>query len=142
MAKKITAVVNLQIPAGKAEPKPPVGPALGQHGVNIMQFCTDFNAKTKSMEGMTLPVVITIYSDKTFSYVTKTPLTSELIKKALNIEKGASSAKREVIAKLSMQKIREIAEIKMKDMWTTDVNAAIKTVIGTAKSMGIEVQEN
>lgn len=142
MAKKIIAVVNLQIPAGKAEAKPPVGPALGQHGVNIMQFCTDFNAKTKSMEGMTLPVVITIYSDKTFSYVTKTPLTSELIKKALNIEKGASLPKREVIAKLSMQKIREIAEIKMKDMWTTDVNAAIKTVIGTAKSMGIEVQEN
>ena len=139
MAKKEIAKIKLQIPAGSANPSPPVGPALGQHGVNIMEFCKAFNAKTQDQKGTIIPVVITVYQDRSFTFITKTPPTSVLLKKAAKIDKGSGLTKREVVGKVTMEQVKEIAKIKMPDLNTTDIEAAIKTVIGTAKSMGIEV---
>lgn len=139
MAKKVIAVVKLQIPAGQATPAPPVGPALGQHGVNIMAFCKEYNAKTAHMKGDIVPVEITIYQDRSFSFVLKTPPASILLKKAAGIEKGSSEPNRKKVGKVTRQQIREIAEIKMKDLNTTDIEAAMKMIEGTARSMGIEV---
>ncbi len=139
MAKKEIAKIKLQIPAGAANPSPPVGPALGQHGVNIMEFCKAFNAKTQDQKGMIIPVVITVYQDRSFTFITKTPPTSVLLKKAAKIDKGSGEPKKNIVGKVTMQQVEEIAKIKMPDLNCTDLEAAIKTVIGTAKSMGIEV---
>ena len=138
MAKKVKAVVKLQLPAGKATPAPPVGPALGQHGVNIMAFCKEYNDRTASQEGTIIPVELTIYDDRSFSFILKTPPTAELLLKALGIEQGSSSPRRQKIGKISQEKIREIAQIKMKDLNTSDLEKAIGIVEGTARSMGIE----
>ncbi len=139
MAKKEIAKIKLQIPAGAANPSPPVGPALGQHGVNIMEFCKAFNAKTQDQKGMIIPVVITVYQDRSFTFITKTPPTSVLLKKAAKIDKGSGEPKKNIVGKVTMKDVEEIAKIKMPDLNCTDLEAAIKTVIGTAKSMGIEV---
>ncbi|PIE55649.1 MAG: 50S ribosomal protein L11 [Desulfobulbus propionicus] len=141
MAKKISAYIKLQIPAGKANPSPPVGPALGQHGVNIMDFCKAFNAKTQSMGDTIVPVVITVYSDRSFSYITKTPPASVLLLKAAGIASGSSNPKRERVAELGREKIREIAEIKMPDLNAYDIEQAMRIVEGTARSCGITVKE-
>lgn len=141
MAKKAMAYIKLQIPAGKANPSPPVGPALGQHGVNIMEFCKAFNAKTQSMGDTIVPVVITVYQDRSFSYITKTPPASVLLMKAANITKGSSNPKSERVAEISKDKIREIAEIKMPDLNAYDIEAAMRIVEGTARSAGITVVE-
>ena len=133
------AYIKLQIPAGKANPSPPVGPALGQHGVNIMEFCKAFNAKTQSMGDTIVPVVITVYQDRSFSYITKTPPASVLLLKAANIGKGSSNPKRERVAELSRDKVREIAEIKMPDLNAYDIEAAMRIVEGTARSAGITI---
>jgi large subunit ribosomal protein L11 len=142
LAKKIQAIIKLQIPAGKANPAPPVGSALGQHGVNIMAFCKEYNERTSSMAGSIIPAEITIYEDRSFTFVTKMPPAAALIKKALNIEKGAPDAGREVIAKLTRKQIREIAEVKKKDLNATSIEGAEKIIAGTARSMGIEVESN
>ncbi len=139
MAKKEMAYIKLQIPAGKATPSPPVGPALGQHGVNIMEFCKAFNAKTQSMGDAIVPVVITVYQDRSFSYITKTPPASVLLLKAANVQKGSSNPKAERVAEIKRDKIREIAEIKMPDLNAYDIEAAMKIVEGTARSAGITV---
>lgn len=139
MAKKAMAYIKLQIPAGKANPSPPVGPALGQHGVNIMEFCKAFNAKTQSMGDTIVPVVITVYQDRSFSYITKTPPASVLLLKAANVTKGSSNPKSERVAEIGMDKIREIAEIKMPDLNAYDLEAACRIVEGTARSAGITV---
>lgn len=139
MAKKATAFIKLQIPAGKANPSPPVGPALGQHGVNIMEFCKAFNAKTSSMGDTIVPVVITVYQDRSFSYITKTPPASVLLLKAANLSKGSSNPKSERVAEISRDKIREIAEIKMPDLNAYDIESAMRIVEGTARSAGITV---
>jgi len=139
MAKKAMAYIKLQIPAGKANPSPPVGPALGQHGVNIMEFCKAFNAKTQSMGDTIVPVVITVYQDRSFSYITKTPPASVLLLKAANISKGSSNPKSERVAEIGRDKIREIAEIKMPDLNAYDIEAAMRIVEGTARSVGITV---
>jgi len=139
MAKKITAYIKLQIPAGKANPSPPVGPALGQHGVNIMEFCKAFNAKTQSMGDTIVPVVITVYQDRSFSYITKTPPASVLLLKAAGLAKGSSNPKADRVAEIKRDKIREIAEIKMPDLNAYDVESAMKIVEGTARSAGITV---
>ena len=139
MAKKITSYIKLQIPAGKANPSPPVGPALGQHGVNIMEFCKAFNAKTQGDGDMLTPVVITVYADRSFSFITKTPPASTLIFKSLKLKKGSSNPKRERVAKITQAKIKEIAEIKMPDLNAYDIEAAMKIVAGTAKSCGITI---
>lgn len=139
MAKKIRAVIKLQIDAGKANPAPPVGPALGQHGVNIMAFCKDYNERTASQAGTIVPVEITVFEDRSFTYVLKTPPVSDLLKKALGVEKGSPSQKREKVGQLPPSKIREIAETKMRDLNATDVEAAMRMVEGTARSMGIEI---
>ena len=136
--KPVKAVVKLQIPAGAATPAPPVGPALGQHGVNIMDFCKSFNAETKGKEGI-IPVILTVYEDRTFSFVTKTPPTSELIKKAANIVKGSTAPKREKVGRIKRQQLEEIAKIKMPDLNTKDIKKAVKIVEAVAKSMGVEV---
>ena len=141
MAKKIQSYIKLQIPAGKANPSPPVGPALGQHGVNIMDFCKAFNAKTQSAGDTIIPVVITVYTDRSFSFITKTPPASVLLLKAAGIDKGSSNPKRERVADLSMDKIREIAEIKMVDLNAYDIDHAMRIVEGTARSCGITVVE-
>ena len=141
MAKKVMAYIKLQIPAGKANPSPPVGPALGQHGVNIMEFCKAFNAKTQSMGDTIIPVVITVYQDRSFSYITKTPPASVLLLKAANIEKGSGNPKTERVAELSRDKVREIAEIKMPDLNAYDIESAMKIVEGTARSAGITIVE-
>lgn len=140
MAKKVKAIVKLQIPAGKANPAPPVGPALGQHGVNIMAFCKDYNAKTQSMEGSIVPVVITVYDDRSFTFVTKTPPAADLIKKALKLEKGSGLPGTQKVGKLSRDKVREIAQLKMKDLNAISIEGAIKIIEGTARSMGAEVE--
>ena len=140
MAKKIRAVITLQIDAGKANPAPPVGPALGQHGINIMAFCKDYNEKTASQAGTIVPVEITVFEDRSFTFVLKTPPASDLLKKALGIEKGSPAQKREKVGKLPRDKIREIAEIKMKDLNANDIESAMRMVEGTARSMGIEVE--
>ena len=140
MAKKVVAEVKLQIPAGQATPSPPVGPALGQHGVNIMDFCKAFNAKTKDQEGTIIPVVITIYSDRSFSFVTKAPPTSFLIKKAAKVEKGSSEPGRNIVGSITSKQLEEIARIKLSDLGIDDLEKAKKIVAGTAKSMGIEIR--
>lgn len=138
--KKITGYIKLQIPAGKANPSPPVGPALGQHGLNIMEFCKAFNAKTQSEGDMLIPAVITVYADRSFSFITKTPPASTLLFKALSLDKGSSNPKKERVATISMDKIREIAEVKMPDLNAYDVDSAMKIIMGTARSCGITVE--
>jgi large subunit ribosomal protein L11 len=140
MAKKITATVKLQIPAGNANPAPPVGPALGQQGVNIMEFCKQFNAKTQSQVGLIIPVIITVYADKSFTFITKTPPASVLLKKAAKIEKGSAEPNRVKVGKVTMSQVKEIAQLKMPDLNATTLEAAMKQVAGTARSMGIEVE--
>lgn len=139
MAKKISAFIKLQIPAGKANPSPPVGPALGQHGVNIMEFCKAFNAKTQELGDTIVPVVITVYADRSFSYITKTAPASVLLMKAVGLKKASSNPKADRVAEIGMDKVREIAEIKMPDLNAYDLDAASKIIAGTAKSMGITV---
>jgi large subunit ribosomal protein L11 len=140
MAKKVKAIVKLQIPAGQANPAPPVGPALGQHGLNIMGFCKEYNERTASQTGTIIPVEITVYEDRTYTFITKTPPTSDLLKKALSVDKASGRASHEAAGTLSRQKLREIAEIKMKDLNANSIAAAERTVAGTARSMGIEVE--
>lgn len=139
MAKKIRAVLTLQIEAGKANPAPPVGPALGQHGINIMGFCKEYNEKTSSQAGMIVPAEITVYEDRSFTFVLKTPPASDLLKKAAGLEKGSRAQKREKVGKVTRADVQRIAEMKMKDLNANDVEAAMKMVEGTARSMGIEV---
>ena len=139
MAKKIVALIKLQIPAGKANPSPPVGPALGQHGVNIMEFCKSFNARTAAQEGMIIPVVITVFADRSFTFITKTPPAAVLLLKAAGIEKGSKTPKREKCGKIARAKVEEIAKLKMPDLDVNDLEAAIKTIEGTARSMGLDV---
>jgi large subunit ribosomal protein L11 len=141
MAKKITGMVKLQLPAGKATPAPPVGPALGQHGVNIMQFCKEFNARTQDQVGLIIPAVISIYQDRSFSFILKTPPAAVLIKKAIGLESGSAEPNKKKIAKLSIKKVREIAELKMPDLNAGSVEAAMSMVKGTARSMGVVVEE-
>ena len=140
MAKKVKAVIKLQIPAGQANPAPPVGPALGQHGVNIMAFCKEYNQQTTAYAGSIIPAEITIYEDRSFTFVTKSPPAADLLRKALGVEKGASSAGHEKVGKLSRDKIREIAQIKAKDLNATTIETAMKIIEGTARSMGIEIE--
>jgi len=137
--KKVTGQVKLQCPGGEAKPGPPIGPVLGQHGVNIPMFIKDFNARTADMKGYVIPVVITVYSDKSFTYITKTPPTSILLLKAAGVEKGSKTPNREKVGKVSNRVVLEIATKKLPDLNTTDINAAVRTVLGTARSMGIEV---
>ncbi|HHY92589.1 MAG TPA: 50S ribosomal protein L11 [Firmicutes bacterium] len=139
MAKKIAAIVKLQMPAGKATPAPPVGPALGQHGVNIMAFVKEFNARTANQVGMIIPAEITIYEDRSFTFVCKTPPAAVLLKKAAGIETGSGEPNRKKVAKVSEAKVREIAELKMQDLNAASVEAAMRMIAGTARSMGIEV---
>jgi large subunit ribosomal protein L11 len=139
MAKKITGYIKLQIPAGKANPSPPVGPALGQHGVNIMEFCKAFNAKTQGDEGTITPVVITVYADRSFTFITKTPPASVLIKKTLGIESGSSVPNKDKVGKLTKDQVIEIAKKKMPDLNAGSLEAAVKTIEGTARSMGVEI---
>lgn len=140
MAKKVIGLVKLQIPAGKATPAPPVGTALGPHGVNIMQFTKEFNAKTADQAGMIIPVVLTVYQDRSFSFITKTPPAAILIKKAVGIELGSPEPNKKKIAKISQAKVREIAEIKMPDLNAASIETAISMISGTARSMGIEIE--
>lgn len=140
MAKKVIGLIKLQIEAGKANPAPPVGPALGQHGVNIMDFCKAFNAKTQKEAGMLIPVVITVYADRSFSFITKTPPASTLILKALKIPKGSQTPRREMIASITRGQLEEIAKLKMPDLNAANIDAAVETIAGTARSMGITVE--
>jgi len=140
MAKKIVANVKLQVAAGKATPAPPVGSALGPHGLNIMDFCKAFNAKTAKQEGLIIPVVVTVYSDRSYSFITKTPPAAVLLKKAANIAKGSGEPNKTKVGKVSMKDVREIAQLKMPDLNASDLDAAIKIVLGTARSMGVEVE--
>jgi len=140
MAKKVKAIIKLQIPAGKANPAPPVGPALGQHGINIMGFCKEYNERTAAHAGSVIPVEITVYDDRSFTFVTKTPPTSDLLKKALGVEKGSGTAGRQAAGSISREKLQEIARLKMPDLNVTGVEAAERTVAGTARSMGIQVE--
>ena len=141
MAKKVKAIIKLHVPAGKANPAPPVGPALGQHGVNIMEFCKAFNARTANQVGDIIPVEITVYQDGSFTFVTKTPPVSSLLKRAAGIEKASGVPNKEKVGRVTMQQVREIAERKMPDLNARDIEAATKIVMGTARSMGIEVVE-
>ncbi|ABA87949.1 ribosomal protein L11 [Syntrophotalea carbinolica DSM 2380] len=139
MAKKVVGLIKLQIPAGKANPSPPVGPALGQHGVNIMEFCKAFNAKTQAQDGMIIPVVITVFADRSFSFITKTPPAAVLLMKAAKIPKGSSVPNKDKVGKVTKAQVREIAELKMPDLNAFDIEAAIRTIEGTARSMGLEI---
>ena len=139
MAQKVTGYIKLQIPAGKATPAPPVGPALGQHGVNIMAFTKDFNERTKNDAGLIIPVVITVYADRSFTFITKTPPAAVLIKKACNLEKASGVPNKEKVAKITKEQVKKIAEQKMPDLNASCVETAMKMVAGTARSMGIEV---
>ena len=141
MAKKIRTVIKLQILAGKANPAPPVGPALGQHGINIMQFCKEYNERTAAQAGSVIPAEITVYEDRSFIFVTKTPPVTDLLKKALGIEKGASTTGHEKAGQLSRDKLREIAKLKANDLNANDIEAAERIIVGTARSMGIEAEE-
>ena len=141
MAKKVIAEVKLQIPAGQANPSPPVGPALGQRGVNIMEFCKAFNAKTQAQPGMIIPVIITVYADRSFTFVTKTPPASVLLKKAAGVEKGAADPKRGKVGTVTRAQVREIAELKRPDLSAESLEAAMRTVEGTARSVGLDVVE-
>ena len=140
MAKKVRAIIKLQIPAGQANPAPPVGPALGQHGINIMAFCKEYNDRTSSQGGSIIPVEITVFEDRSFTFITKTPPTTDLLKKALGIEKGSTAAGHEELGKLSRDKLREIAELKAKDLNANNIEAAERIIEGTAQSMGIKVE--
>ncbi len=140
MAKKVKAMIKLQIEASKANPAPPVGPALGQHGINIMAFCKEYNERTSAQVGSIIPVEITVFDDNSFTFITKTPPTTDLLKKATGIEKGASTASLEEVGKLSREKLREIAQIKAKDLNAIDIEGAERIIEGTARSMGIEVE--
>ncbi|HKK32242.1 MAG TPA: 50S ribosomal protein L11 [Desulfomicrobiaceae bacterium] len=140
MAKKIMAKIKLQISAGAANPSPPVGPALGQHGVNIMEFCKAFNAKTQDQKGMIIPVVITVFQDRSFTFITKTPPASVLLVKEAGISKGSGEPNKEKVGKVTMAQIEAIAKIKMPDLSAADTDAACKTIMGTARSMGIDVE--
>ena len=140
MAKKVEGYIKLQIPAAKATPAPPVGPALGQHGVNIVQFTKEFNAKTAGQEGMIIPVVITVYADKSFSFITKTPPAAVLLKKACNIKSGSGTPNKTKVATISKDKIKEIAETKMPDLNAANIESAMSMIEGTARSMGITVE--
>ncbi len=142
MAKKVIGMIKLQIPAGQATPSPPVGPALGQHGVNIMEFCKAFNAKTQGQEGMIIPAVVTVYADRSFTFVTKTPPASVLLKRAAQIAKGSGQPNREKVGRVTRSQIREIAETKIRDLNTDDLEKAVATITGTARSMGIEIVED
>ena len=139
MAKKVIGEIKLQIPAGAANPSPPVGPALGQRGVNIMDFCKAFNAKTQSQQGMIIPVVITVYADRSFTFITKTPPASVLLKKAAGVQKGAADPKRAKVGKVTKAQVREIAELKAPDLTSASLEAAMRTVEGTARSVGLDV---
>jgi len=139
MAKKIRAVIKLQLEAGKATPAPPVGPALGQHGANIMAFCKEYNERTSSQAGSIIPVEIIVYADRSFTFSLKTPPASDLIKKALGLEKGSPAQVREKVGTISRNQLRQIAEVKMKDLNANDIDAAVRMVEGTARSMGVEV---
>ena len=140
MAKKVTGYIKLQIPAGQATPAPPVGPALGQHGVNIMEFCKTFNARTQGQQGLIIPVVITVYSDRSFTFITKTPPASILLLKAAGLQKGSGVPNKNKVGKVTKKQVEEIARTKMPDLNAASLEAAIKTVEGTARSMGIEIQ--
>jgi large subunit ribosomal protein L11 len=140
MAKKVIANIKLQVAAGKATPAPPVGSALGPHGLNIMDFCKAFNAKTAKQEGLIIPVVVTVYADRTYSFITKTPPAAVLLKKAANIAKGSGEPNKTKVGKVSMKDVREIAQLKMPDLNASDIEAAVKIVLGTARSMGVEVE--
>jgi large subunit ribosomal protein L11 len=141
MAKKVTAYIKLQVKAGEANPSPPVGPALGQHGVNIMEFCKAFNAKTQDVEkGLPIPVVITVYSDRSFTFVTKTPPASVLLKKAVGLDKGSSTPNTEKVGTVTRAQLEEIANTKMPDLNAADLDAAVRTIAGSARAMGLEVE--
>jgi large subunit ribosomal protein L11 len=140
VAKKITAQIKLHVPAAQANPAPPVGPALGQHGVNIMQFCKQFNEQTKGRDGLILPVIISVYEDRTFTFIIKTPPSSILLKRAANLAKASATSGKEIIGKVTKKQVEEIAKTKMKDLNTSDPKQAIKIVEGTARSMGIAVE--
>ncbi len=140
MAKKVVGMIKLQIPAGKANPSPPVGPALGQHGVNIMEFCKAFNAKTQGQDGMVTPVVITVYADRSFSFITKTPPAAVLLLKAAKLQKGSGVPNKNKVGKVTKAQVKEIAELKMPDLNAFDLDAAVRTIEGTARSMGLEVE--
>jgi large subunit ribosomal protein L11 len=140
VAKKVKAIIKLQIEAGKANPAPPVGPALGQHGVNIMAFCKEYNARTANMAGSVIPVEITVFADRSFTFITKTPPAYDLLKKAAGVEKGSGEPNRTKVGTVTEQQIREIATLKMKDLNAIDIEGAMKIIEGTARSMGIEVQ--
>ncbi|MEK7748541.1 MAG: 50S ribosomal protein L11 [Bacteroidota bacterium] len=139
--KKVTGFVKLQIPAGQANPAPPVGPALGQKGINIMEFCKQFNARTKEQQGLIIPVIITVFSDKSFTFITKTPPAATLLLKAAKVEKGSGEPNRNKVAKVSKKQVREIAEMKMADLNASNVESAMKMIAGTARSMGIVVED-
>lgn len=141
MAKKVTAIIKLQVPAGKATPAPPIGPALGQHGVNIMGFCKEFNERTAKQAGLIIPVVITVYQDRSFTFITKTPPAAVLIKKAVGIESGSGVPNKNKVAKISKDKVREIAELKMPDLNAGSIEAAMRMIAGTARSMGVVVED-
>ncbi|WP_291653452.1 50S ribosomal protein L11 [Clostridium sp.] len=141
MAKKVTGMIKLQLPAGKATPAPPVGPALGQHGVNIMGFCKEFNAKTANQAGLIIPVVITVYQDRSFSFILKTPPAAVLIKKELGIESGSGVSNRTKIGKLTKDQVRKIAELKMPDLNAATIESAMSMIEGTARSMGVTIEE-
>src|SRR5690625_3509251 len=141
MAKKVAAVIKLQVPAGKANPAPPVGPALGQHGVNIMEFCKAFNERTASQAGMLIPVVITVFEDRTFTFITKTPPASVLIKKAMKIERGSGEPNLQKVGSIKRSQVKEIAELKMPDLNAANVESAMRMVEGTARSMGVIVED-
>ncbi|HAG51453.1 MAG: 50S ribosomal protein L11 [Deltaproteobacteria bacterium GWC2_42_51] len=140
MAKKVVTQIKLQVPAGKANPSPPIGPALGQHGVNIMEFCKQFNAKTQKQEGMIIPVVITVYQDRSFSFITKTPPASILLIKAAGVEKGSGNPNKDKVGKVTKKQVIEIAKLKMPDLTAANLDAAVRTIEGTARSMGIVVE--
>ncbi len=137
--KKVQAFIKLQVPAGKANPSPPVGPALGQHGVNIMQFCKEFNARTAQQGDLIIPVVITVFNDRSFTFVTKTPPAAVLLKKAAGIEKGSGEPNKNKVGKVTKKQVRDIAQLKLPDLNTTNLDAAVRTVEGAARSMGLEV---
>lgn len=141
MAKKIEGFIKLQIPGGQANPSPPVGPALGQKGVNIMEFCKQFNARTADKQGLIIPVVITVYSDKSFTFITKTPPAAVLLKKALKIEKGSAEPNKTKVGKITKEQLREIAQLKMPDLNAHDIEHAMSMIVGTARSMGITVED-
>ncbi len=140
MAKKVKGFIKLQLPAGKANPAPPVGPALGQHGVNIMEFCKAYNDRTKDMAGQVIPVIITVFEDRSFDFILKTPPVSDLLKKAASIPKGSGEPNKNKVGAVTMDQIKQIAETKLKDLNTTSLDSAIKSVLGSARSMGVEVK--